>query len=272
MTETDGANDRPAGTDKAVSHSRSRSRRRTVTDAGQTNHEKTPVNGDEEASASDHDHRGEHKPSTNGTPADRNHLAVPTITSDPPSPEDDPTDTRDVLLKSTSPNRPTAGDVAFPFKLSSHLVENGRNASTVTLESQAGVVSPKGDEVGKELGGGMNYGAEEVPKLNPIGNETSEHFEGTGPQKGKEEWRQQVQDEKIRRIGEDSDGYDDGDKVVTKVEERRGIIEDVGGLLHHVLVGNASGSSNGALGENMNGSEEEAKRPRIDRSDTASLD
>ena len=171
VTETDGANGRPAGADKTFSHSRSRSRWRTVTDAGQTNHGKPPMNGGK-ASATAHDSKGENKLSTNGTSTDPNHLAVPTVTSDPPPPEGDTNNIGDALLQSKSLNRPTAGGVAFPFKLSSYLVENGQNASTVTLESQAGVVSPKSDEEGKQLGESMDTKTEEAPK--PAENGTGE--------------------------------------------------------------------------------------------------
>ena len=226
-TETDGVNGRPAGADKTFSHSRSRSRRRTVTDAGQTNHGKSPMNG-EKASATAQNSNGENKPSTNGTSTDPNHLGVPAVTSDPPSPEDDTINIGDTLLKSKSPNRPTAGGVAFPFKLSSHLVENGRNASTVTLESQAGVVSPKCDEEGKQLGESMDTKTEEAPK--PAENGTGEQADEIVKQKDNEEWRQGPQDEKMRRIGED-------DGVEGTAEGRRGTLEDAKGVLHHGPVG-----------------------------------
>ncbi len=49
--------------------------------------------------------------------------------------------------------RPTAGGIAFPFKLGTQ--PNADNASVVTLTSQAGVVTPKGNEVGKQLGNGL---------------------------------------------------------------------------------------------------------------------
>ena len=55
-------------------------------------------------------------------------------------------------LQPTSPNRPSLGDKAFPFKLGTHLTEDGHNASTVTLMSQGGVVTPKGDEKSEQLG------------------------------------------------------------------------------------------------------------------------
>ena len=255
VTETDGANGRPAGADKTFSHSRSRSRRRTVTDAGQTNHGKSPMNG-EKASATAQGSNGENKLSTNGTSTDPNHLAVPTVTSDPPPPEDDTNNIGDALLVSKSPNRPTAGGVAFPFKLSSHLVENGRNASTVTLESQAGVVSPKGDEEGKQLGESMDTKTEEAPK--PAENGTGEQADEIVEQKDNEEWRQGPQDEKMKRIGEDDGGEG-------AAEGRRETLEDAKGVLHHGPVGSV-------IGEKMVGGIAEGKRPVVDRSDTASLD
>ena len=56
------------------------------------------------------------------------------------------------LLAPHSPNRPSQGNKAFPFKLGTHLMNNGANASTVTLMSQAAPGTPKGDEQGKQLG------------------------------------------------------------------------------------------------------------------------
>lgn len=50
-------------------------------------------------------------------------------------------------------NRPTAGGTAFPFKLGTHL--NADNASMITLTSQTGVVTPKGNGAGGQLGEGL---------------------------------------------------------------------------------------------------------------------
>ena len=56
------------------------------------------------------------------------------------------------LLSPHSPNRPSQGNKAFPFKLGTHLMNSGANASTVTLMSQAAAGTPNGDEQGKQLG------------------------------------------------------------------------------------------------------------------------
>ena len=49
-------------------------------------------------------------------------------------------------------NRPAAGGKLFPFKLGRRLGDDGANTSTVTLTSQAGVVTPKGDQGFRQLG------------------------------------------------------------------------------------------------------------------------
>ena len=56
-------------------------------------------------------------------------------------------------LPASPGERPYAGPgKAFPFKLGRRLDNKDANASTITLASQAGVVSPKGDEESKQLG------------------------------------------------------------------------------------------------------------------------
>ena len=49
-------------------------------------------------------------------------------------------------------NRPAAGGRLFPFKLGRRLGDDGANTSTITLTSQAGVVTPKGDQGFRQLG------------------------------------------------------------------------------------------------------------------------
>ena len=49
-------------------------------------------------------------------------------------------------------NRPAAGEKLFPFKLGRRLGDDGGNTSTVTLTSEAGVVTPKGGEGFRQLG------------------------------------------------------------------------------------------------------------------------
>ena len=48
-------------------------------------------------------------------------------------------------------NRPAAGGKLFPFKLGRRLSDDGANTSTITLTSQAGVVTPKGDQGFRQL-------------------------------------------------------------------------------------------------------------------------
>ncbi|KAL2044698.1 hypothetical protein N7G274_002472 [Stereocaulon virgatum] len=252
MTETDGTSGRPTGPDKTLNHSISRSRRRTVTDAGQTNHEQNPVSGEKASHTADAGN-GKEKPATNGrsTSTHPNHLAVPTVTSDPPSPADDHPANKDTSTKTSISKRPTAGGVAYPFKLSSHLTETSRNASTVTLQSQAGIVSPKVEEEVKHLGENTNTTTGEAPES------SAESVSESVPQSGNEEWRQRPQDEKMRRLGEDDDG------APGSVDGRRGTLEDAKGVLHYGFVDSR---------DKGNGSAADGKRPVVDRVDTANPD
>ena len=225
MTDTDGTNARLSSNKKQQGQNRSRSRRRTVTDAGQTNNRNNIAN--EEDTSSKQKANESNKSPDDTTSGDRNHLAIPTITSDPPSPEDEPKKSNNVSFEPSSPNRPTAGGVAFPFKLGSHLVENGRNASTVTLESQAGVVSPRGDEVGKQLAESVENEAQEVPKTGT--SETGKEASGDGKQNADVVGSHNTLNEKVE---------DDGEGAT---EGRRGTLEDAKGVLHHGLASSASG-------------------------------
>ena len=225
MTDTDGTNARLPSNKKQHAQNRSRSRRRTVTDAGQTNIRHNNAN-EEDTSLTPNANESNKSPDDT-TSGDRNHLVIPTITSDPPSPEDQPKKPNNVSFEPSSPNRPTAGGVAFPFKLGSHLVENGRNASTVTLESQAGVVSPRGDEVGKQLDQSVENEAQEVPKTGT--SETGKEAGVDGKQNADGVENQNTPDEKVE---------DDGEGAT---EGRRGTLEDAKGVLHHGLASSASG-------------------------------
>ena len=225
MTDTDGTNARLPSDKKQHAQNRSRSRRRTVTDAGQTNNRNNIAN--EEDTSSKQKANESNKSPDDTASGDRNHLAIPIITSDSPSPEEESKTTNNVSFKPSSPNRPTAGGVAFPFKLGSHLVENGRNASTVTLESQAGVVSPQGDEAVKQLDESVENEAQEVPKKGT--SETGKEAGGDGKQNAGGVGSQNTPDEKIE---------DDGEGAI---EGRRGTLEDAKGVLHHGLASSASG-------------------------------
>ena len=57
-----------------------------------------------------------------------------------------------IIVNGASQNRPAADGKLFPFKLGKKLGDEGVNASTVTLKSFAGVLTPKGNEKGKQLG------------------------------------------------------------------------------------------------------------------------
>jgi len=251
VMDTDGANASLPGRNRASRLSRSRSRRRAVTDVGQTNNE----NGDmgESTPPTESERRQEENISTKATNSDCKHLAPPTITSSPPTPQED-TNNKPPALSPTSTNRPIAGGKAFPFKLGTHLNDNGRNASIVTLQSQAGVVTPKGDEKGRQLGESMENRTEEGRQ--PIETRESEQAEEKEAI-GKEQWRQASQEQKMRSIA-----GDDNEEVV---EGRRGTLEDARGVLHHGL----AKDQNKTRDDNGNA---EGKRPLADRIDTASLD
>lgn len=153
VSQNDGANARPAGASRANEMSRSRSRRRGVTDTGQTNHVGKPeVN--ENTPAAELDRRRNEQVlngQANGYNTDRAHLAPPIVLSSPP--DDNSENAKAVALPASPGERPSAGPgKAFPFKLGRHLGNQDVNASTVTLTSQAGVVSPQGDEESKQLG------------------------------------------------------------------------------------------------------------------------
>lgn len=150
-TEYDGANASPVNPRKAKSHSRSRSFRRSVTDTGQTTsfmNEETTIadlmrlqnedNSKQDGNAKFSDDSEVPSPAINVAHDDKKIVAN---TSKPPS------------------NRPTAGAVAFPFKLGTHLQDDNANASTITLKSHAGVSSPKGNEPTEK--GGIRFPAGE---------------------------------------------------------------------------------------------------------------
>ncbi len=229
MTDTDGTNAKMPSNKKQQGLSRSRSRRRTVTDDGQTNNRNNDAN-DEDTSSETQNTSESNKRPDNAISADRNNLAIPTITSDPPSPEGE---SNKVSFNRSSPNRPTTGGIAFPFKLGSQIVENGQNASTVTLESQAGVVSPSGDEAGKQLGESGDKGAQQEPKVVEKG--AGKEIEGAGEGSGNGERKDGRRDEIDKGSGE---GVDKGEGAT---ELRRGTLEDAKGVLHHGVAPSESG-------------------------------
>ncbi|CAD6563544.1 MAG: hypothetical protein ASARMPRED_000033 [Alectoria sarmentosa] len=152
VSQDDGANARPAGAGR-VNKTRSRSRRRGVTDAGQTSYIGKPKI-DENTPAVELDRRRNEQSlysQANGHPTYPTHLAPSIILSSPP--DENSENAKAVPLPASPGERPYAGPgKAFPFKLGRRLDNKDANASTITLASQAGVVSPKGDEESKQLG------------------------------------------------------------------------------------------------------------------------
>lgn len=249
-TKTNGENARPADATLAHALSRSRSRRRDVADIGQANNYV-----DENTTAAELDRRQEEKSPTNGMASDPNHLAPSVVVSDHSTTE--PKGQAASQYLSPNANRPKSDGIAFPFKLSTHLVDDGRNASTVTLQSQAGVVTPPDDEECRQLGASVDHRTEDESKLR--GSEKAEPPTSTKEAKAPaaepaesddEGWKQAAQDKKIRLIN-------GGDDQEYPGMQRRGTLEDAQGVLHH------------GPKEARNA---ESKRPQIDRAETASLD
>ena len=244
-TDVDGANARPANAPRAHRQSRSRSRRRVVSDTGQANNE-SEVEVNENTPAAEPERRREYHPAAIQPRKDPEHLSPPKITPDLP-----PTDTSHdgAGAQLLSSGRPTAGPgKAFPFKLGAHLVDNRRNASTVTLQSQAGVVTPKADpDKETQLGDSA-----------PNANEGKEH-DATKNDVGKQ----------LEEPAESGIEHDTGklaeQPVKNSIEARRGTLEDARGVLHHGPVVSKEAEKAGV-------NEEVVKRPELDRADTASLD
>lgn len=133
-TKFDGANANPVNEKRPKSHSRSRSRRRTVTDTGQTtsyDDERTPV-----AVLSHYKEE----------PQNHKEAKASDLVSSPPSIHLI-SDNENFTERADGPttNRPTLGGVAYPFKLGTHLRDDNTNASTITLKSQVGISTPKNE-------------------------------------------------------------------------------------------------------------------------------
>ncbi|MCJ1377508.1 hypothetical protein MMC17_000603 [Xylographa soralifera] len=165
-TEADGDNARPVNSSAKLPKSRSRSRRRKVSDLGQT--------------SSDHDedfgsdppnrellHRQYQENEAFHPPSDPR-LLSPRYVPSPQSPggESERTlggengaqhDEEGVgMARSASGKiRPTKGGVAFPFSLGTQLDEGGRNASTVTLTGHSGIVGKEGTGVHQDDADGL---------------------------------------------------------------------------------------------------------------------
>jgi len=131
---------------------RSHSRRRGVSDLGQSNNQDSdPTEKPISAAEITQTKEGAQQPTPSEPPKARIHLAPPAIATTYHG--DDARDEKPLastsLPKPLSPTRPSAGGVAYPFKLGTHLTSDGRSASTITLEDEAGVVGAKGSGSGK---------------------------------------------------------------------------------------------------------------------------
>ena len=152
----DGANANQPGTSTLRDQSRSKSRRRTVSYAPQYDQvndvdENTPAavllqKRDTQAKASGLDPGHLSPPILNiphGDDGSSEYISYDAVSGEP----------------SVSLSRPAAGPgKAFPFKLGTQINEDGRNASTVTLESHMGVPTAKSDEIGKNVGDNESHG------------------------------------------------------------------------------------------------------------------
>ena len=96
------------------------------------------------------------------------------------------------------------------------------------MESQAGVVSPQGDESGKQLHDNVENEAQEVPKTGT--SETGKEVGGIGKQNTEGVGSQDTPDEKV-----------EGDREEGATEGRRGTLEDAKGVLHHGIASSGSG-------------------------------
>ena len=144
--------------------SRSRSRRRTISYTPQNDEDD---NVDENTPAAVLLQKRNEQAKANGSYP--SHLSPPVINAP------DRNDSGEYISRnavsgepSSLTSRPAAGPgKAFPFKLGTHLTDDGLNASTITLDSETGVTSPKGDETGKELGDGREDHTQRASSENP---------------------------------------------------------------------------------------------------------
>ena len=101
------------------------------------------------------------------------------------------------------------------------------------MESQAGVVSPHGDEAGKQLGESIQNETQEVPKTG-----TDERSKNTADEEGRHtadgvgSQNTHTPDEKVKEDGEGEGA----------TESRRRTLEDAKGVLHHGIASSSSAS------------------------------
>ena len=145
----DGANATSVKGNKAHGKSRSRSRHRAVADTGQSSEDALLSNVSGSAAR--------YSLSSVDQASASQDISSPSLLSPYLSPSTQSSHDRSKAglapAETSDSNRPTAGGIAFPFKLGTH--PNADNASVVTLTSQAGVLTPKGNEVGKQLANGL---------------------------------------------------------------------------------------------------------------------
>ncbi|MCJ1282362.1 hypothetical protein MMC26_001685 [Xylographa opegraphella] len=153
---TDGDKARPVMSSAKLPKSRSRSRQRNVSDLGQTTTDHNAGFGSDPSDRQLSYRRNEPNEAFR-PPSDPNPLS-PTYVPSLQSPGDE--DQRvlnsgsgaqhkgeevGIARSASGKIRPTKGGVAFPFSLGSRLDEEGRNASTVTLSGQSGIVGMEDD-------------------------------------------------------------------------------------------------------------------------------
>ena len=165
VTAHDSANATLVKGKKVQRKPRSRSRHRTVTDTGQNGDD--ALGNRKSGSTADHFRTSNHHASTTQDVSS----PKPLSSQSPPIVQvrHDRKDGNLAPVEMSDSNRPTAGGIAFPFKLSTQL--NNDNASSVTLTSQAGVVTPKRNEVGKQFGDGLHQSPLETDTLFGVGKD-----------------------------------------------------------------------------------------------------
>ena len=170
-------------------------------------------------------------------------LPPPTITTE------DAASSEAAVLQPTSPNRPFLGGKAFPFKLGTHLTDDGQNASTVTLMSQGGVVTPKGDEKDMQLG--------EAPVATEDRRTTIQDSDGVLHKALMEK----ISDGPLtsKKDGNGTHFHESSAEEVT----RRSTMQDSDGVLHKALPKQAIAGSTDSQKEKVNG------RPSMERFETA---
>ncbi|KAG8532922.1 uncharacterized protein KY384_002800 [Bacidia gigantensis] len=146
---------------------------------------------------------------------------VPTITT---------TSTEPVVNAADQP-RPSAGGKAFPFKLGTQLLDDGRNASTLTLMSQAPVGTPKGDEKGKQLGENMPLGAGVEDRRMTMEDAGGVLHKGPAPPPAPPPAATSTP---VENDPSQAKGVDiDNSPAAAAAEDRRMTLEDATGVLHH---------------------------------------